>query len=143
MIQDIKEYKISNKLILVGLPISLAVGLADRGWQGFGNWIVGIILPIVLLFVIFCIGGLGAGDIKLLSVIGGYIGKDILIVICYSFFAGAILSILHQFYLSLNSLIDNKSQFSNNSKINKSKKIICFSVAILIGYGIYLGGLEL
>lgn len=55
-----------------------------------------MILPILILFPLFLLKVLGAGDIKLFSVVGCYLGtSNLMQVMITSFFIGGVLSILY------------------------------------------------
>lgn len=47
--------------------------------------LMGIGIPVVGLMVLFAMGAIGAGDIKLLAAVGSFVGIDIIWVIVYSF----------------------------------------------------------
>ena len=96
MRKDFISYKISNKLILSGIMIGFVFNLYDSGWTGVILWFCGFMTPIILLFPLFLFKVLGAGDIKLFSVVGGFYGisfvfKSILI----AFIIAAIMSVIH------------------------------------------------
>lgn len=66
---------------------------------GFCKWTSGMVLPILLLFELFYFKMLGAGDIKLLSMAGSFMGsRRALRVIMISFFFAAILSVWKLIY---------------------------------------------
>lgn len=164
--QDIKTYKIKNYIIIIGITTGLIINIKDVGFLGIYPSLLGIILPVVLLLPLFLIKVLGAGDIKLFSVIGLYVGKDVVLkIIALSFFIGAIISI---FYLIRNKLFIKrlnhlKSYISNlkrekNLGMNKGETslkdisiypyydkktqgregVIHFSIAILLALLVYI-----
>lgn len=75
--QDCKTGKIPNKLILAGY---FAGGMANitsgdmQYLQMAGSVFAGMFLPIVLFGTVWYIGGIGAGDVKLMSVLGMILG---------------------------------------------------------------------
>ncbi len=85
VIYDIKTYRIPNKLNLVGCIFGLILGIIAYGFKGLLYSLTGILIPIVLLFVFYWFGVIGAGDIKLLAMIGSFLFKDILYVIVTTF----------------------------------------------------------
>ncbi len=85
VIYDIKTYRIPNKLNLVGGLMGLVLGLIAYGFKGFFNSLAGIFVPVVLLFIFYCFGAVGAGDIKLLAMIGSFLSTDILYVMIFAF----------------------------------------------------------
>ena len=94
VVLDFKTWRIPNWLVLIGMETGIFVTIQREGWRMGGIQVVlGIVLPIALLFLLFQFGFLGAGDIKLLSVIGSMIGPTkILNCISYSFLIGAVIS---------------------------------------------------
>lgn len=71
---DIKERKIPNHLILSGWLLGLCVRLSADGLTGALRLIAAVLVTIAIGFPLFWIHAIGAGDIKLLSVIGGMHG---------------------------------------------------------------------
>lgn len=75
---DTKSYSVKNSVILFFAAAGLIVNCVELGVTGLVNWLMGISLPILVLFVLFILRMLGAGDIKLIGVIGGLLGLDFL-----------------------------------------------------------------
>lgn len=93
--EDFKSYKIPNYLVITGITASLVIHLAEHGWVSILSWILGIFLPFLILFPLFIIRVVGAGDIKLFSVIGGFYGAAFgFRAILFSFLAAAVFSII-------------------------------------------------
>ena len=89
---DFKKGKIPNLLIIVGFLYGL---MRVFYYQNLFRHIPGILFPILLLYPLFKIGTIGAGDIKLLSVIGLYISfMESIYCMFLAFVIGAIFSIL-------------------------------------------------
>lgn len=123
--QDVKSFKIKNYTILIGIIIGTLFNLFELGVLGIYPYIIGMIIPIIVLFPLFMIKALGAGDIKLLSVVGCFLGpSDIIKIIIISFFSGGVLSILY--IIRSKSLFKRyrhfKSYISQVIKEYKSKK---------------------
>lgn len=95
-VNDLHDYHVSNKLIVAGWLLDLVVRFYYQGISGMGAGIISILLSNVLFMPLFCIGGMGAGDIKLLSVICGMHGVDFWLrtVIVFGILS-AILSFIH------------------------------------------------
>lgn len=90
---DIKSYKIKNRVIVTFIITGILTNLILYGYEGFKNSILGIIIPIILLFVMYALRMLGAGDIKLFSALGAVFGvKYIIEIMAYSFIAGGIIA---------------------------------------------------
>ena len=67
---DTKQKRIPNSIILSGWGMALFVNFRQSGGGGIFFSILAAAVTIVVLFPLFCIHAMGAGDIKLLSVIG-------------------------------------------------------------------------
>lgn len=94
VLMDLKTGEIANGWIVTIWLAGIVSCWYERGWPGMIFWLSGISIPVVFLFWLFLFRMLGAGDIKLFSAIGGFLGPAaILKCICLSFIFGAILSI--------------------------------------------------
>lgn len=94
VVQDLRSLRVSNRLILVGI----CAGIPLRIWvNGVGEvvWILpGIILPVVILYLFYLSGILGAADIKLFSVIGSFLNlRELKYCIVVAFCVGAVLAV--------------------------------------------------
>ena len=139
VIWDFREWKIPNALIGCGLVQGFLMSAAVRGPEmGLYSSGVGCIIPVVILFVLFLIKALGAGDIKLLSVTGTFVGTDIYRVIIYSFLAGGVISIIFLLKEVIFSITNRKQISINNLRNRVLKTRIHFSVAIFCGAMYYL-----
>lgn len=74
VISDLQDYKIKNPVILAGWIAGICMNFISYGLCGALNAVFCIVSTIIIGFPLFAIGGTGAGDIKLLSVIGGAYG---------------------------------------------------------------------
>ena len=93
---DLKSYKISNLLIIFGLILGLIINYCEQGRTSVSLWFFGMLLPILLLFPLFLMKALGAGDIKLFSVVGCFCGAaSVYHSIGAAFVIAAFLSLLH------------------------------------------------
>jgi prepilin peptidase CpaA len=73
---DIKERRIYNKVILAAVIAGLLLGFLADGTTGLISAGKGFLLGAALLFLPFAAGGMGAGDLKLLAVIGLFKGAE-------------------------------------------------------------------
>ena len=92
-LMDIQRAKVDNGWLLFCVLVSLFTRIWKMDVSSLGTWICGLLVPILILGILFIFRMLGAGDIKLLSVIGSMIGPTkILNCISYSFLIGAVIS---------------------------------------------------
>mgnify|MGYP000069324400 CR=1 FL=1 len=99
-LMDIQRAKVDNGWLLFCVLVSLFTRIWKMDVSSLGTWICGLLVPILILGILFIFRMLGAGDIKLLSVIGSMIGPTkILNCISYSFLIGAVISAALMIYL--------------------------------------------
>lgn len=120
---DIRTGKIRNRLILLGLILGCGITFYEKGISQMPFWFIQITIPVILFFLAFRIGGLGAGDIKLFSVIAGFLTmEEWWTVMAAAFLSGAVICV-------------GKLALKDQEKPHT----IHFSVPILAGYLYYLG----
>ncbi len=85
---DWREHRIYNKLLGPALLFALILHTLGGGISGIKESFYGAFLGFILLLLPYFLGGMGAGDVKLLAVIGAFGGPDFVIG---SFFYGAVI----------------------------------------------------
>ncbi len=147
MIFDLLTYRVSNKYIALGLLLALLFQIGRYQAWGILYFLIGVIMPILLLFLLFLGNVLGSGDIKLFSVISGGLGVSYGIhCIWYSFLAGSLL-VIFLFILRSNFLMrfQHFTQYVKTCFFSKSVKVYCdkesrdkstfhFTTAIFVGF---------
>jgi prepilin peptidase CpaA len=73
-VTDLWKFKVYNVLTLPTLILGVVVSAILGGWSGFGSSLLGAALGFGLLVVFFAVGGVGAGDVKLLTAVGAWLG---------------------------------------------------------------------
>ncbi len=93
---DQRERRIPNILILTGLIIGLGFNIYNEGFTGLVFSLKGLAAGIALLFIPFAMGGMGAGDVKLLGMAGAFKGALFVFhtFICMALWGGLIAVIL-------------------------------------------------
>jgi prepilin peptidase CpaA len=71
---DLRSRRIPNWLVLPFLAAGITVSGWLEGWHGIAQSMMGLGLGILLFGVLFWMGGMGAGDVKLAAAIGAWIG---------------------------------------------------------------------
>jgi prepilin peptidase CpaA len=71
---DLRSRRIPNWLVLPFLLIGIAVSVGLHGWHGLGQSLAGIGLGALIYGVLFWMGGMGMGDVKLCAAIGAWFG---------------------------------------------------------------------
>ncbi len=125
---DGKELRVPNKLtfpmIIAGWVWSaVSYGFAGEGWYMGLMWsLAGTAVGLLTLLPAMAIGGMGAGDVKMMAAIGAWVHSTITIyAFCISTIVGALLAVAmilwsgsirkhyHQFWLIFNEIITIKN----------------------------------
>lgn len=123
---DIAQRKVPNALILAGISAGLALA-APAGWPGIGGAVTGGLAALFILLPAYASGMMGAGDVKLISIVGGFLGPHhFLFALLCIFLAGGALSI---FYLW-------------RSRLKGDSTGMPYAVAVLGGVAVYLSALS-
>lgn len=90
---DWRSRKIPNWLTLPGIMSGITVHAILNGWRGAGFSLLGIAVALLLLMPLVFMRGLGAGDWKLMGVVGAFLGwKLFLFVLLGSIFAAGLMA---------------------------------------------------
>lgn len=121
---DMIQTRISNRLIVLGLVSGCFFRFMTEGSKGIFFCFVNISIPVILLYLLFQMRALGAGDIKLFSMIGTFIStQQLLKLMGLAFLVGALFGIVKIMY----RFIFLKTEKGALTKIH-------FSPSILIAY---------
>ena len=142
---DLKDRRIPNVLIAAGLIAGLLYSMTVRGQESIGFVLGNMLFPILLLYFLFLIHVLGAGDIKLFVVMSLFSDtKHLLVLIVVSFLVGGIFALVK--LLTERRLVYRISVFSGyvsscikNRQIapytkTESSDLMHFSAAIFAAY---------
>jgi len=92
---DIRTGRIPNLLTFGAAAAGLAYLFASNGWSGLAEAIEGWAVGVLLFAPFFALGGLGAGDVKLLGALGAWIGpRETLWVALYASMAGGVMALI-------------------------------------------------
>lgn len=76
---DLWRFKVYNALTLPTLGLGLIAAVTVGGWPGLRVALLGAGLGFVVLLALHALGGVGAGDVKLLTALGAWLGPDWLV----------------------------------------------------------------
>lgn len=142
---------ITFPMIITGWVFSVVVG----GWEGLGWSLFGTVVGLALLMPAYAIGGMGAGDVKLLAGVGAWMhGTHTFFAFCATAVVGAICAVLmvlwakkwkkhkDQFHLILNEILVIKNP-NELAKIAAERKptmmLLPYGIPIAIGTILYFG----
>jgi prepilin peptidase CpaA len=91
---DIRTRRIPQALTLGGAAAGLMFHLATGGWSAGATSAAGWGLGLAVFLVPFILGGLGAGDVKLVAALGAWLGPgDVVWLALYTGIAGGVLAL--------------------------------------------------
>lgn len=148
---DLRKEKIPNELIVIGLVLGCIFQIRQMGAVGVLLFSGGAGIPVVLGAGIYYFRMIGAGDIKLWAVVGGFLGpQKAVCCMAASFVVGSVLSVflllkrrnLKKRLLYFCSYIRRQQKGIWEPYLNEKDQDgkIHFAVAILGGILLYAGG---
>jgi len=91
---DLRSRRIPNWLVLPFMFAGVAVSGWLHGWHGIGQSLGGLGLGILLFGILFLMGGMGMGDVKLCAAIGAWIGPaQLLLALVITGLAGGVMAL--------------------------------------------------
>ena len=91
---DLRTYRIPNYLTLGTALAGLLYQAAFHGCNGVGSGLLGLALGFFLLFPVYLLGGMGAGDVKALAALGTWLGPGLtLTLFFYMAVAGGLMAL--------------------------------------------------
>jgi len=108
---DIRSRRIPNALIVAALVLGLGIHVARGGLPGAGLAVGGAVVGGLILFPLYRIRAMGAGDVKLLAALGALVGPQMILwVALYSAIMGGVVAAFmlaqrHQLGISVRRLV--------------------------------------
>lgn len=95
VITDIRSRKIYNAVIYPALLVTFLAHFATGGWDALSHSFIGFLIGFGLLLIPYFLGGMGAGDVKLLGLIGAIQGAAfVLQAFFYTAIIGAVMALV-------------------------------------------------
>src|SRR5207244_2243119 len=144
---DVLTQKIPNWFTLPSAFLGVILNFHLCGTKGLSSSIIGLITGFLLLFFVYRLGGMGAGDVKLLCAAGAFLGPKL---VFYSFIwmalVGGVLALILIIYnkafsqtfgnlkiLVLSWILRSPSQEANLTLKNQALIKLPYGVAIATG----------
>jgi prepilin peptidase CpaA len=145
-VTDIRNRKILNLVTLPSIIFALIYYTFTSGLEGFLFSVKGFLVGLSMLLIPYLLGGMGAGDVKLMAAIGALMGTSFVLYsfICTALIGGAIAitliikrkgvrELLKNFLFNLSFLKGNLGSIVLKKENNSSRISFPYGVAIVLG----------
>jgi len=150
---DFRSQKIPNLITFPSIIMALLYHFLTHGVDGLIFSALGLATGIGLLIIPYMLGGMGAGDAKLMGAVGAILGtKSVFVAFLLTALVGGLYALLiilankRQFkgffkkqLITLNLFILTRKFIPDPVEKNDKKPKLCYGVAIALGTFIYLG----
>jgi prepilin peptidase CpaA len=150
--QDLRVQKIPNLLTYPTMGVALAYHFMRSGLDGALFSAGGLALGIAILIVPYLMGGMGAGDTKLLGAVGAMLGaKGVFVTFLFTALVGGVYALIvllidRQYsrgFITRHATTAKTFLFTGQfipipDKAEKKKPRLCYGVAIALGTFIYM-----
>jgi prepilin peptidase CpaA len=142
---DIRFKRIPNWLTFPSMIVALSFYVIAGGFQGLLFSQQGAVVGMAILIIPYLMRGMGAGDVKLIGVVGAFLGagKVVLALLWTALVGGLYAIILMIYYVSLKRTLrphlsavcscQGSGEISPPSNAMVKKPSLCYGVAIAIG----------
>ena len=98
-VQDVRERRIPNRVTGPAMVAGLALHAIAGGWRGLGDSALAGLIAGAMFLVFFVAGGMGAGDVKLMTAVGCICGlSPLCLVVVSTAIAGAVFALAVSIY---------------------------------------------
>ncbi|OMG63501.1 hypothetical protein AUR59_015970 [Stutzerimonas balearica] len=73
LVTDLWQRRIPNTLVLLGIVVALGGQYLTTGLAGLGSGGLGMLIGFVLFLPFYALGGMAAGDVKLMAMVGAFL----------------------------------------------------------------------
>lgn len=152
-ITDFRHQKIPNYLTLPTVLTAMIYHFLSGGAQGLLFSLLGLLTGFAVLILPYAMGGMGAGDVKLMAAVGSFLGAQgaLISFLLTALFGGvyALLAILYfrnifkgvfkEFFNTVLAFALTRKHTPVTLIKDKNKPRLCYGIAIALGTVTYMG----
>lgn len=147
------KLKVPNWITFPLVVAGVVYNAVTFGWAGFGLSLVGTGVGLALLLPAYAVGGMGAGDVKLLAGVGAWVGPVVtLYAFCVSSILGGVIAVamvligrswrrhFHQFWAICNEFVtvgDPEKLSAIAAERKSSMMLLPYGIPIALGSIVY------
>ena len=91
---DLRSRRIPNWLVLPFLAAGMVVNAWLHGWHGVAQSLAGFGVGAAIFGLLFCLGGMGMGDVKLCAAVGAWVGpSQLMVALVITGLAGGVMAV--------------------------------------------------
>lgn len=150
---DLRSQRIPNYLTLPGILGALIYSSLSYGFDGFISSLSGVAVGIGILIIPWLMGGMGAGDAKLMGVVGGFLGAKgtfnaVLLVALVGGVYALILRLIYKeklkglsgkIYNEVLAFVLTRKLVLDKTDAALDAPKLCYGLAIALGTFLYIG----
>jgi len=151
-INDLRVQKIPNLINFSVVAVSICFYTFTHGLDGLIFSVSGMLLGVALLIAPYIMGGMGAGDAKLMGAVGSVLGpKGVFVSFLYTAIVGGVYAVIqlivHRYhgkaivtniYTGIKTLILTRQWMTTPAEPHEKSPRLCYGLAIALGTFAYL-----
>jgi prepilin peptidase CpaA len=152
LITDLRYQRIPNVVTLPTMLLALSYHTLTSGWTGLMISMTGLLLGMALLFIPYIMGGMGAGDVKMLGAMGALAGPHgVIAIVIYAAIAGGVYVLLlllfnrqfrnkflTRYWTMLKTYFFTRQIVIGELSIAHNGPKLCYGIAIATGAYVYM-----
>jgi prepilin peptidase CpaA len=152
VIIDIRYKKIPNLITFPAVIFALIYYFITKGFSGLLFSLEGLVLGMLIFAIPYIMGGMGAGDVKLMGAVGAFVGyKGVFVSFIYTAVFGGLYAIillimnysytkafLKRFWITLKTFFATGQLIPIPAARDEKRPVLCYGVAIALGALLYL-----
>jgi len=96
VLEDVRSRRIPNRLAAAAMLGAMALATAHGGLPGLAASALGALIAGTVLFAPFALGGVGAGDVKMMAAVGAFVGPRLALAsLLVGMMLGGLAAVLH------------------------------------------------
>jgi len=152
IITDLLYQRIPNMITLPAMLLALSYHTLTTGWTGLMASLIGLLLGMALLLIPYIMGGMGAGDVKMLGAMGALVGPyGVIAILIYAAVTGGLYvlllllfkrqfrnTFLTRYWNMLKTYFYTRQVVIGELTIAHNGPKLCYGIAIAIGAYVYM-----